>query len=89
VAKFLVEEARRQTTGGPHILPITPDLPAPQGVASTFLWRWTCYCVTLVFWWLLNRFLRIRTDRHPEEASGPDLVEQLYKKQNRRIMAPV
>jgi hypothetical protein len=31
------------------------------------------------------RFLRIRSDKSPEDASGPDLVQQLYNKQNRRV----
>lgn len=31
------------------------------------------------------RFLRLRPDKKPEEASGPDTVQELYNKQNRRI----
>lgn len=31
------------------------------------------------------RFLRLRPDKSPEDASGPDLVEQLYNNQSRRI----
>jgi hypothetical protein len=31
------------------------------------------------------RFLRIRPDKSVEDASGPDLIQQLYNKQSRRI----
>ena len=37
-----------------------------------------CLCVSC-------RFLRVRPDKDPEDASGPDLVRELYNRQSRRI----
>lgn len=31
------------------------------------------------------RFLRLRPDKQPEEASGPELIAELYNKQARRV----
>jgi DNA ligase-1 len=31
------------------------------------------------------RFLRLRPDKKPEEASGPDTIAELYNKQARRV----
>jgi DNA ligase-1 len=31
------------------------------------------------------RFLRLRPDHKPEEASGPDTIAELYNKQARRV----
>ncbi len=33
----------------------------------------------------VNRFMRIREDKSPEDASGPDLIEQLFRQQTRKV----
>jgi DNA ligase-1 len=32
------------------------------------------------------RFLRLRPDKKPEEASGPEQIAELYNKQARRVV---
>lgn len=33
------------------------------------------------------RFIRLRPDKSPEEASGPELLVELYNKQTRRVQS--
>jgi hypothetical protein len=52
--------------------------------ASSIQTKCSVLCRAVLGMWSC-RFLRIRSDKSPEDASGPDLVQQLYNKQNRRV----
>jgi hypothetical protein len=34
------------------------------------------------------RFIRVRDDKSPEDATGPDMIVDLYQKQTRKLQAP-
>lgn len=68
---------------------LAPKVKLTVGLVHYQLLSLDCYwmvChVMMVMLLVVCRFLRVRPDKAVEDASGPDLVQQLYNRQNRRV----